>query len=110
MDNIEFLVQGSADEPYKVRFIKQGDNLSAYCTCPAGQNGMYCKHRFRILEGSTKGIVSSNPAEAATVQSWLQGTDVEGAMCKVKQIESEAAEVKKRLSAAKKALARSMYD
>lgn len=67
METREFLVQGSALEPYKVTFKKVGGNLSAYCTCPAGENGMYCKHRFNILEGSTKGIVSGNEADVQIV-------------------------------------------
>jgi uncharacterized Zn finger protein len=48
MEEICFLVQGSAEEPYKVTFRKKGNNLSAYCTCPAGENGQYCKHRIEV--------------------------------------------------------------
>lgn len=48
MEDICFLVQGSAEEPYKVTFKKNGSNLSAYCTCPAGENCQFCKHRFRM--------------------------------------------------------------
>ena len=110
MERIEFLVQGSAVEPYRVTFMKEGTNLSAYCTCPAGENGQYCKHRFSILEGSTKGIVSENAADAATVISWLAGTDVQAAMIEVKRLEAEAAELTKRLSRAKKSLARAMLN
>jgi len=50
-DSVSFSVQGSAPEPYHVLFRRNGANLSAYCTCPAGENGMYCKHRIRILQG-----------------------------------------------------------
>ena len=54
MERIDFLVQGSAFHPYEVKFLKRSEkNLSAYCTCPAGDNGQYCKHRFSILEGIT---------------------------------------------------------
>jgi uncharacterized Zn finger protein len=60
MEETYFIVQGSADEPYKVTFRRKGNNLSAYCTCPAGENGQYCKHRFRILAGCDDGIVSEN--------------------------------------------------
>lgn len=110
METREFLVQGSAPEPYKVTFRKVGGNLSAYCTCPAGENGMYCKHRFSILEGSIKGIVSGNEADVEIVASWLAGTDVEVAMKAVKDLEKEEERIKKQLSAAKKALARTMLN
>lgn len=49
MNQIKFLVIGSSENPYEVNFIRRGNNLSAHCTCPAGENGQYCKHRFRNL-------------------------------------------------------------
>ena len=107
---VQFEVQGSAAEPYLVRFIKSGDNLSAYCTCPAGQNGMYCKHRFLILEGETKNIVSGNGDKVELVSSWLPGSDVEAAMQNVKIMEANVERAKKELSAAKKALATAMFN
>ena len=106
----EFLVQGSASEPYQVSFKKDGKKLSAYCTCPAGENGTHCKHRFNILKGSGKAIVSENSADVAEVASWLPGTDVEAAMKVVNELEKKSNQIKQELSAAKKKLARSMRD
>lgn len=105
-----FLVQGSASEPYEVVFRRDGSNLSAYCTCPAGTNGMYCKHRFAILKGLAKGVVSENASEVAEVAAWLPGTDVEAAMADVEALEAEANQIKNALSKAKKNLAKAMRD
>ncbi|MFH1702022.1 MAG: SWIM zinc finger family protein [Nitrospirota bacterium] len=110
MEEIYFLVQGSAEEPYKVTFKKNGSNLSAYCTCPAGENGQYCKHRFRILDGCNEGIVSANKDEVMIIRSWLCGTDVEAALMEVAEKERIFEKVKKDLSIAKKKLARVMLD
>lgn len=111
MREISFKVQGSAAEPYLVIFVQRTEtNLSAYCTCPAGENGQYCKHRFSILSGIDKGIVSSNTDEVKIVQSWLLGTDIEAAMITVKNLEVEADKIKKELSLAKKSLAKAMRD
>ncbi len=110
MDKIKFLVQGSAEYPYEVIFIKRGSNLSAYCTCPAGENSQYCKHRFRILAGSNEGIVSDNKDEVMIVKAWLPGTDVEAALHEVVEKERVLEKAKKDLSAAKKKLARIMTD
>lgn len=111
MQEARFEVQGSADEPYRVHFVRSEDgNLSAYCTCPAGENGQYCKHRFRILDGVTKDIVSGNEREVAVVAGWLPGSDVERAMEVVAQAEKEAASAKRSLSQAKKLLATAMRD
>ena len=111
MQKISFEVQGSAAEPYGVVFVKRSDtNLSAYCSCPAGENGQYCKHRFSILAGVTKGIVSDNLEDVKIIQSWLPGTDVEEAILKMRELEAEAAKIKKELSAAKKFVAKAMRD
>lgn len=110
MEAAEFLVQGSAPEPYRVLFQRNGKNLSAYCTCPAGEEGMHCKHRIRILQGSTEGIVSHNERDVALVAGWLVGTDVEVALHRVISLENEAARVTQALRLAKKALAKCFLD
>ena len=110
MEEIRFVVQGSAEEPYKVTFRKRGNNLSAYCTCLAGSNGQYCKHRINILCGSSQGIVSGNEADVQIVTSWLPGTDVETAMLTILDAEKQCEKAKKELSAAKKRLARAFRD
>lgn len=111
MQEITFEVQGSAAEPYVVVFVRRSDtNLSAYCSCPAGKNGQYCKHRFNIIDGITKGIVSDNLDDVKVVQSWLLGTDVEAALIKMREFEAETAKLKKALSATKKEVAKAMRD
>ncbi len=108
METREFKVQGSAPEPYKVTFKKDGSNLNASCTCKAGENGKYCKHRFNILKGTSEGIVSPNAADVEIVSSWLAGTDVEAAMKTVKELTKEEERIKSQLSAAKETLSRAM--
>jgi len=110
MELLQFLVQGSAKEPYRVTFQKSDNNLSAYCTCPAGDNGQYCKHRFNILGGIADGIVSGNELEVNIVASWLSGTDVEVALNEVMDAEQRFERAKRELSAAKKRLAVAFRD
>ena len=111
MNKIDFLVQGSAQDPYQVTFIKRSDtNLSAYCDCPAGINGQYCKHRFNILAGSDSNIVSNNENEVKVVALWLIGSDIETALLKMHEFDRQANQIKKELSLAKKEVARAMRD
>jgi hypothetical protein len=84
--------------------------LSAYCTCPAGDNGQYCKHRFNILGGITDGIVSGNEISVVEVTSWLTGTDVEAALNDVMDAEEQFEIAKLKLSSAKKQLAKAFRD
>lgn len=108
---IKFLVQGSASEPYQTVFDKKDDKITATCSCPAGVEGpvgQVCKHRVRILHGDTDGIVSTNIAEVKIVQGWIAGTDIEIAVHKLAEGEAELERAKKKVAAAKKALARVM--
>ena len=111
MNAFEFLVQGSSPEPYRVSFRRrEGGKLVANCTCPAGESGMYCKHRVRILRGLVEGIVSDNLADVTTVAGWLAGTDIETALQTITDLEKDADRIKKAMSAAKKTLSRSLLD
>ena len=108
MDELKFLVKGSSADPYEVIFIKDGDSLTALCSCPAGQHGNFCKHRISILDGKTKGVVSDNAGSVATAVGWLSGTDVEAALAEVRAAEKSGDAGKDALAAAKKKLARAM--
>jgi hypothetical protein len=107
---ITFLVQGSSPTPYKVKFTKTGSNISAFCTCPAGINGQYCKHRFRILDGDSTGIISNNLEDIKTVASWMTGSDIEVAIKRVKELELSLRKVEAELSKLKKQVAKAMRD
>ena len=109
MEEIVFEVQGSAPQPYRVVFVRRSQtSLSAYCSCPAGENGQYCKHRFAILDGVLEGLVSSNADAVKIIQSWLPGTNVEKSLLKMRGLEKEAARIKRELSSAKKELCKAM--
>lgn len=103
-----FLVQGSAAEPYAVAIERIGDNLTATCDCPAGLVGQYCKHRFRLFLGSAEGVVGGDADRVAEVPGMLRGTDVEAALASVERADRDAEMAKRRLSDAKRALARAM--
>lgn len=105
---LSFLVKGSSADPYEITFIKDGDSLTALCTCPAGQYGNFCKHRIAILEGDGKAIVGENADQLTTVSDWLPGTDVAAALANFREIESRANVPKNEVVAAKRKLARAM--
>lgn len=108
---IRFLVQGSAEEPYEIVFDKEGDRVTATCSCPAGvkgPTGQSCKHRIGILRGDTDGIVSANIEDVKIVQGWIAGSDIEIEVHKLAEGEAELERAKKKVAAAKKALAKVM--
>ena len=106
MQELTFHVKGSSAEPYEVIIIKDGDSLTALCSCPAGPPGNCCKPRIGILAGTSAGIVSDNTASVPTAVGWLSGTDVEAALTEVRA--AEKAKDKAAVSSAKRKLARAM--
>ena len=108
---IKFLVQGSEEEPYEVIFDKKEGSITATCSCPAGVKGFRgecCKHRTRILRGDSDGIVSANTEDVKIVQGWIVGSDIEIAVQQLSEGEAELERAKRKVAAAKKALAKVM--
>lgn len=108
MEQLVFNVKGSSAKPYEVTFIKDGDSLTALCTCPAGEFGNFCKHRITILDGSATAVVSDNADQLGKVIEWLAGTDVELALTELRIAEKDADTDKKDIVVLKRKLARAM--
>jgi uncharacterized Zn finger protein len=109
MEQLVFHVQGSSPEPYKVVFTRRiNTNLTAHCSCPAGENGLYCKHRLEIIDGNKKAVLNPNLDDIKTLQSWLIGSDIEKALLRVRELQAEAEKIKKELTLAKTILAKAM--
>lgn len=107
----KFLYQGGHGD-YIVTFSREGNNLIASCTCPAGIVKQYCKHRFALMNGECENVISENKDDISKIQGLLVGTDVEKALIDLANAEEvyEAIikEAKKALIDKKKALAKAM--
>ena len=108
MEELIFLIKGSASKPYEVTFIKDDVSLTALCDCPAGQFGNACKHRIAILDGDAAAISSDNADQAPKIIEWLVGTDVEAALAEMRQAEKDPDKTKADVAALKKKLAKAM--
>ena len=111
-DIIEFLVQGSTKDPYKVSFAESkshGEKIYlAFCTCKAGQIGSLCKHRMNIFEGSKKNIVSGDLEKAELLANWYKGSIYKQIMIKIDKYEKEYKEIQSKLRSEKRFLAKMM--
>lgn len=108
MQSLEFLVKGSTGNEYKVRFERVGENINGYCSCPAGENGMYCKHRFSLMDGVVDDLISENTNDVERLKELMAGTDVEKVYIEVLAVQAEYNQLDARLKALKRALAQSM--
>jgi hypothetical protein len=109
MERLEFLIEGSQGDEYFVVFEVNGGNANAFCTCQAGSNGLYCKHRFGIMDGDVSCLLSDNTADVVRLKGLMKGSDLENAYNRVLEAEAIHTTAKRNLDAAKKALAKAMY-
>lgn len=108
MEQFTIQVKGSSSEPYELTFIKDGDSLTALCTCPAGSFGNLCKHRVAVLDGKSAAVLDDDKAKVSQAVEWLADSDVEKALLEMRKLESAADAPKDALVAAKRKLARAM--
>ena len=106
---LEFVIEGSKGDQYLATFEKQGDILHAFCTCQAGVNGLYCKHRFGLMDGSAAHLLSGNPEDVERLKKLMEGTELEAAYTRMMEATKAHEATKKALDKAKKDLARVMY-
>lgn len=59
MGRLEFRVQGSAAEPYRLIAEGEGADLRIFCNCPAGRRGgKFCKHAAQLLVGEVTSVTA----------------------------------------------------
>ena len=105
-----FLVQGSAEEPYTVRFRFKDWNCTTLCTCPAGENRLQCKHRINLLLGVVDNVVSGNEDDITRMRELIAGTDVEECLNALIAAEQALVEAKSARKKAATTLAEAMMD
>lgn len=110
MKDLVFLVQGSQPDPYRVVFRKEGDNLTALCSCATADADTLCKHRLSILLGKTTGIVSANTGDVQTVLGWLVGSDVKKALQRLAEAGRALEDAQEEYNAARDRLLKAMRD
>jgi uncharacterized Zn finger protein len=107
MDLYRFIVRGESGE-YEITFSRKGNYIKAKCTCPAGENGLHCKHRIEIMRGKTSNILSGNETEVGKIKDFIKGTDIEKAFIEFEEAEIVYEFAQKQFAKAKKLLAKAM--
>jgi hypothetical protein len=111
MTNLSFEVEGSKGDVYSIKAGTSGDgNVWITCSCPAGDNGLYCKHRFALIHGDISDLLSDNDDDVERLQALLAGSDIEAWLHRIVEWEERVAAAKAELAKVKRGLARSMHD
>lgn len=74
---LNFVVKGSTGNLYEITARRVEGRLRMTCTCQAGQNGLWCKHRTALLNGEFDHLSSGNLNDMATLAEIASGAVVE---------------------------------
>jgi DNA polymerase-3 subunit epsilon len=72
-----FVVKGSTGNIYDVTARRVGGRLRTSCTCQAGQNRRWCKHRTALFDGEVDALLSDNLYDVAKLAKMASGAIVE---------------------------------
>ena len=75
--DLHFSVRGSTGNIYELTARKFLDRLRVSCTCQAGQNHVWCKHRRDLLDGDITNLLSNNVADVTKLAELSVGVEVE---------------------------------
>ncbi len=109
MRNTVVQVYGSEGDIYEVAFTVLSGKALASCTCKAGENGQFCKHRLALLVGDMDRLVDK--AKASDVQEvlgWPEFAPILGQVSRLHEIQTQMDELEKAKSALKKSVARAL--
>lgn len=107
---IEFLVQGRESTPYQVVFEVANDILRASCDCAASVKGQACKHRIRIIEGSSEGVVSKNVMEIKKVSEYYRNSELAKLLLRKQQKENQVEDIKKEIKLLNKDISQKLME
>jgi DNA polymerase-3 subunit epsilon len=74
---LRFLVKGSTGNIYEITARRTTNQLRMTCTCQAGQNHIWCKHRTALLDGDVSNLVSGTESDIKRLSDWSLGVAVE---------------------------------
>mgnify|MGYP001143361278 CR=1 FL=1 len=99
-NDIEILVKSSSGDPYTVKFNLDENDLSAFCSCPAGIYRKLCKHILSIISNDESILYDRNQIEhIEQINTHLQKTIIPSLLSELKDseelLEKAQKEVKK---------------
>jgi len=70
------------------------------CTCAAGENGTYCKHRINLIDGDYRAVLAGDVSALAVLKEWLPGSTLEAALAEKRAADKALDDAKKRVKQA----------
>lgn len=108
LDDLWFVVGGSAGSEYRVVLSQAADSVRMTCTCQAAQHGQQCRHRIALLCGDADAVIGGDVDQVAVLSGRIAGTELAAAMNEYLACEAKKQGADRAFKAAKKRLAKSM--
>lgn len=109
MKNVAVEVYGSEGDVYQVAFTALSGKAMANCTCKAGSNGQFCKHRLALLAGDMGRLVDKSKAtEVREVLGWAEFAPILEQVSRLHEIEAQMDELEKARASLKKAVGKAL--
>lgn len=106
----QFLIQGSAVDPYLVEFSCTKQKFKAECTCPAGYKKQLCKHITSFLEGEIPlGIKSGDINKIPNIVNAFRESEISTVYDLYLSIFKDIETQKKEMVTRRKQIARLLY-
>lgn len=105
MQKLQFLVRSSSsNEVYSLSAYKTVHGVRFSCSCPAGENGLHCKHRIALASGDGSQLAEPDAAGVCALLDMLAPTEVPMTLARIDELERMAATIKKELADARRRL------
>ena len=106
MNTAEFKVRGSEGDLYQIAFVQTPHGLIVSCTCKAGQNGMFCRHRLQLMAGDKSDLEdTSRLQELDAVLDWPEFTEIRKSINELNEVQKKIDELDRVKSKLKKLVA-----
>jgi hypothetical protein len=102
-NSLLFDVEGSTGNIYRIVAWRSGSHFHMTCTCDAGRNSRFCKHRAALLHGVVDHLLSGNVEDVGKLVEMFRGTEVAHLLSTVQALEDKNCE-DERLKETKRAL------
>ncbi len=103
---LEILAESSSSEtPYTVECYLEENKISVFCSCPAGDNRLLCKHVRKVIAGDESILYDRGQKnELEAIKNQLKETEIPLLLSELEKSESLLEEAKKKVEKAKRNL------
>jgi hypothetical protein len=106
---MKFMIKSkSSGSIYTVGVSENDGNPVIKCSCPAGDRGQYCKHRFALIGGDDHEVIEATH-DISDLVEFVRGTRLVETIYFMQTKEAEIREAQAGLKAIKKQIARMMH-